>query len=529
MAIIDKDKGVIVIRIVYAGMPKSGKTETLKTLSALLHGKEKAEKEFYSPDETNGRTLYFDWVNYVGGHFQGLKIDCQIISVPGQKTLYERRKLLLKMADVVVYVIDSQKDKLESCLEYYREMQPWLKREHNLCAGVLLQANKRDIDNAASLEDIKSIFSDAGNLMVLETVATGGNGIRETFVTAVKLGLENASWLIQQGEMPDGTPELADGEALLNKIQKKERSIQKTLNRQKHNTESRLDTASGHPSAGGQAQSVLHFDPITDNDWLQTSGPHGDGPKLPALPGKDLPSGSVFPPATGRIILYKLSAEPVTDYAYNADAWQLKLGSEWRLQSRTGDRFSNFGDAQLSLTRYASTHTLLEDILSEQRCSIIVKQQHEDQWCLWQAVKKEKSLHEALTETLMYTTNPQRIAERFYIFAEKFLAAYQTYTGIGSCSFDFSPETLSLQNNKLVFSGFLDENPDIENHNHYREPLELLKSSFGPIVNKSLKESETLSLNIPYIIHPLNIYAKNAGDDKKQMIDTLRTLFIGEH
>ena len=177
MAIINKEEGLIVVRIVYAGMPKAGKTETLKSLSVLLFGAENAEKKHYSPEETKGRTLYFDWLNYSGGCFQGYKIDCQIIAVPGQKTLKERRKMLLSMADAVVFVIDSDKNKLADAHNYYLEMQPWLLRENEYSTGIILQANKRDINSAASLELIQSEFHDADNLMLLETIAKNGKGI----------------------------------------------------------------------------------------------------------------------------------------------------------------------------------------------------------------------------------------------------------------------------------------------------------------------------------------------------------------
>lgn len=222
MAILNKEDACVIVRIVYAGAPMSGKTESIRSLSGLLFGANRAEEEFFSPDDTSGRTLYFDWLNYVGGYFRGYKINCQLISVPGQKTLKDRRQLLLEMADVVVFVLDSQTSKLDTALDYYKEMLPWLERAGEPPVGVVIQANKRDTEDAASIEQIQQMFDDNPNLLILGTVATTSSGIREAFVSGVKVGLERASWLIENNKMEVGSSNLASGHALLNLMQERE-------------------------------------------------------------------------------------------------------------------------------------------------------------------------------------------------------------------------------------------------------------------------------------------------------------------
>ena len=95
MALVDPTTDQIVVRIVYDGPALSGKTTSLK---ALARG---VSSSLTTPAETAGRTLYFDWVDYVGGLFDGRQIRCQIVSVPGQRDLAERRRLLLETADAV--------------------------------------------------------------------------------------------------------------------------------------------------------------------------------------------------------------------------------------------------------------------------------------------------------------------------------------------------------------------------------------------------------------------------------------------
>ena len=76
MAVIDDTRGVLVVRIVYDGPALSGKTTSLK---ALARG---VSSQVTTPAESAGRTLFFDWVDYVGGLFDGRQIRCQIVSVP---------------------------------------------------------------------------------------------------------------------------------------------------------------------------------------------------------------------------------------------------------------------------------------------------------------------------------------------------------------------------------------------------------------------------------------------------------------
>src|SRR3569833_3291007 len=93
MAVIDPRNDTIVIRVVYDGAPMAGKSTSVCALGRGLGS------PVYSPAQVGGRTLYFDWLDYTGGQFEGRKIRCQIISVPGQATLAPRRRRLLESAD----------------------------------------------------------------------------------------------------------------------------------------------------------------------------------------------------------------------------------------------------------------------------------------------------------------------------------------------------------------------------------------------------------------------------------------------
>src|SRR5262245_19461841 len=101
MAVLSLSKDALVIRVVYDGPPMAGKTTSVRSLAGKLGSDVKA------PEEVECRTLYFDWLDYTGGLFEGRRIRCQIVSAPGQATLASRRRRLLETADVVVFVSDS--------------------------------------------------------------------------------------------------------------------------------------------------------------------------------------------------------------------------------------------------------------------------------------------------------------------------------------------------------------------------------------------------------------------------------------
>ncbi|HKU41917.1 MAG TPA: hypothetical protein VJR89_27355, partial [Polyangiales bacterium] len=102
MPIIDNKRGVLVVRLVYDGPPMSGKTTSLRTLARGLG------VSVETPEERDGRTVYFDWMDYVGGLFEGRQIRCQVVSVPGQTEHARRRQQLLASADAVVLVADTR-------------------------------------------------------------------------------------------------------------------------------------------------------------------------------------------------------------------------------------------------------------------------------------------------------------------------------------------------------------------------------------------------------------------------------------
>ncbi len=217
MPVIDETRGVLVVRIVYDGPALSGKTTSLK---ALAHG---VSSQVTTPAETTGRTLFFDWVDYVGGLFDGRQIRCQIVGVPGQRELSERRKLLMETADAVVLVLDTRQPEWDFSLAWVKGIVPYC-RAKDPPVGLVLQANKRDAPDAVPEQAMRSDLNRIAPVALVPSTATTGDGIREAFVLAVRLALDRVRALAGSGRLLTGKPEDDDPSALFARMQSAELS-----------------------------------------------------------------------------------------------------------------------------------------------------------------------------------------------------------------------------------------------------------------------------------------------------------------
>ena len=174
--------------------PHSGKTTTLRSLARLFG------REVETPEERDGRTIYFDWLDHIGGRFEGQPIHCRIVAVPGQPALGRRRQEILAGADSVVFVADTSQAGFEASRARFLELGQDL-ASLGRSIPIVTQLNKRDALDAVDLRDARSIFEGLSK-RILETVATTGAGLREALVLAI-------------GEAIRSLAEGADGRELL--------------------------------------------------------------------------------------------------------------------------------------------------------------------------------------------------------------------------------------------------------------------------------------------------------------------------
>lgn len=166
-------------KIVYYGPGLGGKTTNLKHIYEITSPENKG-KLISLATETE-RTLFFDFLPIDLGQIRGFRIRFHLYTVPGQVFYDASRKLILKGADGVVFVADSQEERLDANLESVSNLHLNLKEQGFDFAKMpyVLQLNKRDLPNAMPVDHLKKLLLVKGE-PVFESVATEGFGVLET-------------------------------------------------------------------------------------------------------------------------------------------------------------------------------------------------------------------------------------------------------------------------------------------------------------------------------------------------------------
>ncbi len=175
-------------KLVYYGPGLGGKTANLQWIYDNT-GNNLKGKMISLATETD-RTLFFDFLPLDLGTVRGFKTRFHLYTVPGQVFYEASRKLILKGADGVVFVADSQEERLDANLETLDNLKEHLK-EHNLdlqTIPYILQLNKRDLPNVLPVDELKKHIGVKGE-PTIEAVAINGTGIFETLKEVAKLVL----------------------------------------------------------------------------------------------------------------------------------------------------------------------------------------------------------------------------------------------------------------------------------------------------------------------------------------------------
>jgi len=175
-------------KVVYYGPGLSGKTTNLEHIysktASHLRGK------MVSMKTKADRTLFFDFLPIEGGEIAGFKIRFLLYTVPGQVYYNATRKLVLKGADAIVFVADSQAEELPANRESLKNLEANLSEYGKSLGDIpwVIQYNKRDLPSALPLEKLEQELNPT-RVPLFEAVATGGTGVFETLVAATKLVL----------------------------------------------------------------------------------------------------------------------------------------------------------------------------------------------------------------------------------------------------------------------------------------------------------------------------------------------------
>ncbi len=185
MSFINYSSREINCKIVYYGPGLCGKTTNLQHIYRKTNPDLKG-KMISLATETE-RTLFFDFLPLALGQIRGFKTRFHLYTVPGQVFYDASRKLILKGVDGVVFVADSQIERMEANVESLDNLRTNLAEQGYDLATMpyLIQYNKRDLPNAAPLEEMKQLLNPRGQTE-FEACATVGTGVFETLKGVAK-------------------------------------------------------------------------------------------------------------------------------------------------------------------------------------------------------------------------------------------------------------------------------------------------------------------------------------------------------
>jgi mutual gliding-motility protein MglA len=173
-------------KIVYYGPGLGGKTSNLQ----YIYGRTSADTrgKLISLATEADRTLFFDFLPLDLGKVRGFETRFHLYTVPGQVFYDASRRLILRGVDGVVFVADSQEERMEANVESIRNLQDNLIDHGFDLRGMpyALQFNKRDLPNAVPVDEMYRTLNFKRE-PTFEAVATLGHGVFDTLKAVVKL------------------------------------------------------------------------------------------------------------------------------------------------------------------------------------------------------------------------------------------------------------------------------------------------------------------------------------------------------
>lgn len=192
MSLVNYSTREITCKIVYYGPGRSGKTSNLQYVHA------------YVPDERKGpmvslatetdRTLFFDFLPLDLGTISGFRTRMQLYTVPGQVYYNATRKLVLRGADGVVFVADSQREQFEENIDSLRNLHENL-LEENIdlrTFPMVIQYNKRDLPGVMPIGELDDALN-FRSVPAFPAAALAGDGVFDTLKSVSQLVLQSLS------------------------------------------------------------------------------------------------------------------------------------------------------------------------------------------------------------------------------------------------------------------------------------------------------------------------------------------------
>lgn len=186
MSLINMAKREINCKIVYYGIGLSGKTTNLHYIHQAVNPHDVGD--MVQIDTETERTLYFDLLPLELGKVHGFQIRFQLYTVPGQILYQQTRISVLKGADCVIFVADSQDSKLQENIECWNELQEQLRTMNKNLADfpLVMQWNKRDLQDTLPVSVLEK-YLNPYRVPSYEAVAVTGRGV----IDSLKVGINS--------------------------------------------------------------------------------------------------------------------------------------------------------------------------------------------------------------------------------------------------------------------------------------------------------------------------------------------------
>lgn len=192
MALVSHATREITCKIVYYGPGRSGKTTNLQHVHATTPAARRGQMVSLATE--TDRTLFFDFLPLDLGSISGYRTRLQLYTVPGQVYYNSTRKLVLRGADGVVFVADSQPQQLEENVESLRNLHENL-IEHGMDVRdmpIVIQFNKQDLPGVIPVAELDDILNFRG-VPSLPAAAVNGRGVFETLRSISELTLRRVA------------------------------------------------------------------------------------------------------------------------------------------------------------------------------------------------------------------------------------------------------------------------------------------------------------------------------------------------
>ena len=179
MSFINYNAKEIHCKVVYYGPSLGGKTTNIQWVYQQTADDQKSKLIALNTDIE--RTLFFDFLPLNVGDIRGFKTRFHLYTVPGQVVYDASRKLILKGLDGVIFVADSQAERMDENLEALKNLERNLEQQGYDIREIplVMQYNKRDLTNVSSLAEMRSALN-FYNAPEVESCASEGKGVFES-------------------------------------------------------------------------------------------------------------------------------------------------------------------------------------------------------------------------------------------------------------------------------------------------------------------------------------------------------------